>query len=92
MNGVYSSLKDRNPSPSTARLLADLVPPREFERASFDNYIPHIEFPSQAAASKAAQSFAIGKTAKRGLFSRGPVETDSLGIYLDGGFGGGKTH
>jgi cell division protein ZapE len=92
MNGVYSSLKDRNPSPSTARLLADLVPPREFERASFDNYIPHIEFPSQAEASKAAQSFALGKTAKRGLFSRVPVETDSLGIYLDGGFGVGKTH
>jgi cell division protein ZapE len=92
MNGVFSSLQDRNPSPTTARLLADLVPPREFERSSFENYIPHSEYPSQAEASKAAENFAVGRAAKRGLFSRGAGEADSLGIYLDGGFGVGKTH
>lgn len=91
-NGVFLTLLDRNPNPSTSRLLADLVPPREFAEASFANYLPHPEFPSQAVASSVAEAFATGKSAKKGLFSRGPAVQDVFGIYLDGGFGVGKTH
>ena len=91
-NGVFLSLAERNPAPTTARLLSDLVPPREFEKSSFENYIPHTEYPSQAVALQAAKAFALGKSAKKSLFSRTPIEPEKLGIYLDGGFGVGKTH
>ena len=88
--GMFSSLVDRFPEPSVERLLSDLVPPREFELASFKNYVPHAEFASQADASKAASDFAFGKSSKRGLFSK--AAEPKIGIYLDGGFGVGKTH
>lgn len=68
------------------------MPPREFEKSSFENYIPHTEYPSQAVALQAAKAFALGKSAKKSLFSRTPIEPEKLGIYLDGGFGVGKTH
>lgn len=86
----FVSLVQRNPNPSTTRLLADLIPPREFVNASFKNYIPHSEYPSQAAASKAAHLFASGASQRRGLFAK--TMEQSLGVYLDGGFGVGKTH
>lgn len=88
--GQFLSLIDRNPEPSTSRLLSDLVPPREFESASFKSYLPHSEFPSQAEAAKSAADFAAGKGEKRGLFSK--PSPAKIGIYLDGGFGVGKTH
>lgn len=91
-NGVYLSLLERNPAPTTARLLSDLIPPREFENSSFANYVPHAEYASQAVASEVANNFAHGKSAKKSLFSRGQTEPEKLGIYLDGGFGVGKTH
>jgi cell division protein ZapE len=89
-NSGFISLIERNPEPTTARLLSDLVPPREFAQSSFKNYLPHSEFPSQAGASKAAADFASGKSAKKGLFSKSTQS--KVGIYLDGGFGVGKTH
>mgnify|MGYP000499880850 CR=1 FL=1 len=85
----FVSLVQRNPNPSTTRLLADLIPPREFVNASFKNYIPHSEYPSQAAASKAAHLFASGASQRRGLFAK--TMEQSVGVYLDGGFGVGKT-
>lgn len=89
-NQSFVSLVDRFPEPSVERLLGDLVPPREFALASFKNYVPHEEFPSQVEASAAAQAFALGKTIKRSLFSK--ADSPKIGIYLDGGFGVGKTH
>ncbi len=89
-NPGFKSLTDRLPEPSTERLLRDLIPPREFELASFSNYIPHAEFQSQATALQAASNFASGKTGKKGIFSK--QESSKIGIYLDGGFGVGKTH
>lgn len=86
----FISLVERIPEPSIERLLNDLVPPREFQLASFKNYVPHAEFPSQAEASQLASAFAVGKALKRGLFAK--PESPKIGIYLDGGFGVGKTH
>lgn len=71
------------------QLLHDLVPPREFAGASFETYVPHAEYPSQAIVSDKAKFFASGKVVKK-LF--GKSETPPAGIYLDGGFGVGKTH
>lgn len=86
----FQSLAARQPQATVAELLAELVPPREFENASFENYIPHVEFDSQAIAQKRCRDFG-GANTKRGLFSRAS-KPDATGVYLDGGFGVGKTH
>lgn len=83
------SLVGLSPSASTSQLLADLVPPREFQLASFENYVPHVEFESQNQALETAKKFVSGNTGRK-LF--GKSEPSALGLYLDGGFGVGKTH
>lgn len=85
----FRSLVGVSPVASTSQLLAELIPPREFALANFDNYIPHIEYPSQASALELARTFSGGKQARK-LFSK-PAAAKT-GIYLDGGFGVGKTH
>lgn len=85
----YASLVSLHPEASVSQLLAELVPPREFEKATFASYLPHVEYPSQSAVQEAAQAFAKGKIAKK-LFSKSSPAFS--GIYLDGGFGVGKTH
>lgn len=68
---------------SNSELFSELVPPYEFKNSTFANYYPDNSFPSQADASLAALAFAAS-IGKRGDFP--------IGIYLDGGFGVGKTH
>lgn len=72
--------------------MAHLVPPREFRQARFENYLPDSKFPSQAQAVLDAKSFLGIKDGGglKGLF--GKRETPKAGLYLDGGFGVGKTH
>lgn len=77
------------PQANVSQLLAELKPPREFEQAGFSNYVPHAEYPSQTTARDRAQSFAQGKVSKK-LFAK--ATPPAAGIYLDGGFGVGKTH
>ena len=86
----YQSLAGRVPSVSTNELLQELVPPREFAEANFKNYIPHTEYASQSHAHEQAKLFASGKAPSKGLFAK--KEPAPAGIYLDGGFGVGKTH
>lgn len=86
----YEALSGRVPSVSTTELLQELVPPREFAEASFKNYIPHSEYESQSYAHEQARLFAQGKAPSKGLFAK--KEPIPAGIYLDGGFGVGKTH
>lgn len=81
------SLCSYSPSISAEELMRQLVPPPEFESATFDSYRPDPLFPSQEAATKAAKQFATGGSGK--LFGRGETPP---GVYLDGGFGVGKTH
>ena len=80
------SLVEISPSVSADTLLADLVPPPEFEKARFATYVPDKEFPSQSQAVAACKDF-LGS--KRKLFTRKELVP---GVYLDGGFGVGKTH
>ena len=89
-SNTYQSLVSRIPSVSTTELLQELVPPREFASASFKNYVPHAEYESQAEAHTQAKLFAQGKVPSKGLFAK--KESMPAGIYLDGGFGVGKTH
>lgn len=87
------SLTARVPRLDPARALADLVVPPAFASATLETYLPDPAEPSQAAARDAVARLAaaVGAPApRRGLFRRAP-RTGS-GLYLDGGFGVGKTH
>lgn len=81
-------LADRRPTVTTAQMLQHLVPPPQFANASFDSYIPDEAYSSQSEAREAARNFFT--KAKGGLFSKAAEQP--LGLYLDGGFGVGKTH
>jgi cell division protein ZapE len=93
---VANQLSARIPEVSTAEILRDLIPPPHFRSASFENYLPDAGQPSQAAALGALRAFASRFTesggAKRGFFRRGAPPEARAGVYLDGGFGVGKTH
>ena len=70
-----------------------------FDEVSFDSYIPDPKEPSQAEAVAICRDFARDVTASRqtkkgGLFGFGRKKKSEQGngVYLDGGFGVGKTH
>jgi cell division protein ZapE len=88
-------LVDRHPSVTPERLIAQLIPPPTFSDVSFESYKPDPAEPSQAAAVQACRQFcehAVARRAgKKKLFGRRDV-LPGVGIYLDGGFGVGKTH
>lgn len=83
-------LVDRDASLTAEEMVAHLVPPRQFSGASLDNYRPDRDYPSQGAAVAAIRNFGSGARGG-GLFRRKAPATKP-GIYLDGGFGVGKTH
>ena len=88
-------LVDRHPTVSPQRLIAQLVPPPTFVDVSFDSYRPDPHEPTQSAAVASCLSFcdeAVRRRAgRRKLFGkREPLP--GVGLYLDGGFGVGKTH
>ncbi|MET1043354.1 MAG: cell division protein ZapE [Microbacteriaceae bacterium] len=85
-------LVDRSPSLSGTEIAAQLVPPRQFAHATLDNYEPDAAYPSQAEAVDAMRFFLEGWKPSGGLFSRRKTPPQLPGIYLDGGFGVGKTH
>jgi len=89
-SGTICSLVEIQPNPTLGEVLDQLVPPREFTKARFDNYLPNSDFPSQAAALGAARAF-VRPGVIKSLFSKAKAPAYS-GIYLDGGFGVGKTH
>ena len=94
LTGVTDALCDRRPEPSLERLLADLVPPPRFAEARLDNYVPDPAHPSQEEAKQRITEFAaqLGRP-RGGLLSRLRRRSEpARGIYLDGGFGVGKTH
>ncbi len=88
-------LVDRHPTVSPERLIAQLIPPPTFTDVSFDNYRPDPAEPTQAAAVESCRSFCAQAVARRAgkkkLFGKREV-LPGVGLYLDGGFGVGKTH
>lgn len=97
-------LSERSPQVSADELLAGFHPSYRFGEVSFDTYIPDPSHPSQAEAVQRLKDFAASIGGARGgsggggflggLFGggrkKGPAQP--AGIYLDGGFGVGKTH
>lgn len=87
-----ASLLDRHPTMSGDEIAASLVPPRQFDDATIDNYRPDPDYPSQAEAVERVRAFAAAwKGGGGGLFKKKAPELKP-GLYLDGGFGVGKTH
>ena len=87
------SLVARAPQMSGAEIAASLVPPRQFAEATLENYRPDPDYPSQAEAVAKVRAFvAAWNGSGGGLFSRRKAPETKPGLYLDGGFGVGKTH
>ncbi|OKI01151.1 ATPase [Streptomyces sp. CB02923] len=98
-----AALTERAPHVPADRLVAEMVPPPRFQSARFETYIPDPNQPSQAAAVEVLSGFAagigggadpaggkrrwFGRSAKKAAAPAGP-----RGVYLDGGYGVGKTH
>src|SRR5512134_351842 len=93
--GVPIRLAERNPRVPKDRLVAELVPPPRFADVSFDSYRPDPDQPSQAEAVDTLRGWLAGWSSPRPRrwWSRGsrPAEGEG-GVYLDGGYGVGKTH
>jgi len=88
-------LIDRTPQVTGDEMVAALVPPPQFGLATFDTYRPDPAYPSQEAAKELLVAFCGGGSApaRGGLFRRAKKAPEvKPGVYLDGGFGVGKTH
>ncbi|GAA1945015.1 cell division protein ZapE [Amycolatopsis minnesotensis] len=95
-------LTDRRPEIGADELITALVPPPRFDTVRFSTYVPNPDEPSQAEAVRSCSAFADrvsagAKEAKRSRFrslfgSRDDTPAGPMGVYLDGGFGVGKTH
>lgn len=88
-------LVDRHPTASPERLIAQLIPPPTFADVSFDSYRPDPAEPTQTAAVTACRQFcdeAVRRRAGRKKMFGRRESLPGVGIYLDGGFGVGKTH
>jgi hypothetical protein len=88
-------LTDRQPTVTGPEMLASLVPPPQFDGATFESYRSDPAYPSQEESKETLIRFAGrgGPIKRGGLFSRAKKEPEvKPGVYLDGGFGVGKTH
>src|SRR5687768_385354 len=86
-------LADRTPQLAGADMVAALVPPPQFSDATFETYRADPAYPSQQGAKDLLSVFAGAATrAKGGFFRRAKQPETKPGVYLDGGFGVGKTH
>ncbi|CAM5567113.1 MULTISPECIES: cell division protein ZapE [Streptomyces] len=100
------SLCAREPHVPADRLVAEMVPPPRFDSVRFGTYIPDPNQPSQTEAVQVLESFAGGLGGahasgggrpRRGLLGFGRAKAPKApagprGVYLDGGYGVGKTH
>ncbi len=94
---MVARLSEKNPVIEADALIGEMVPPSMFDHVSFDSYIPDPNEPSQAAAVASARDFVarastVRASGKRGLFRKKAAPAHGIGLYLDGGFGVGKTH
>ncbi|MFD9794420.1 cell division protein ZapE [Streptomyces sp. NPDC059070] len=94
------SLCAREPHVPADRLVAEMVPPPRFDSVRFETYVPDPNQPSQSEAVAVLGAFAAGLGGahasgggRRKWFARKPAAaTGPRGVYLDGGYGVGKTH
>ncbi len=95
-----AALCERFPKVPAEQLLAGFAPPPHFAKVRFSTYVPDPGAPSQAVALTELEEFAasLNEGAKgkgrrlRRSSRRRSAPAAKQGIYLDGGFGVGKTH
>jgi cell division protein ZapE len=98
------SLCAREPHVPAERLVAEMVPPPRFDGVRFETYVPDPQQPSQHEAVEVLRGFAegLGREAaassggwkrffRRSASAAGDAQ-QPRGVYLDGGYGVGKTH
>ena len=99
-------LSARHPDLDLAQLTSGLTPGTRFQDVRFGTYRPNPAYPSQQQARERLETFVAGLGAdtspqpRGGLFGLlGPARLgrkrnrpEGRGLYLDGGFGVGKTH
>ena len=101
------SLCAREPHVPADRLVAEMVPPPRFDSVRFATYLPDPNQPSQTEAVRVLEGFAAGldgagpeSAGKRSFLGlglgrgarRAKAPVGPRGVYLDGGYGVGKTH
>ncbi|MGR6973398.1 cell division protein ZapE [Streptomyces cynarae] len=96
------SLCAREPHVPADRLVAEMVPPPRFDSVRFSTYLPDPNQPSQSEAVRVLEGFATGlggaqSAGRRGFLGFGRSKAPKTpagprGVYLDGGYGVGKTH
>ena len=93
------TLDQINAAVTVEEVVAGFVPPPRFARATFDSYRPDPAEPSQAAAVTQLQTYVADiapedKPRARffGRWRRQSEPDGPKGMYLDGGYGVGKTH
>ncbi len=87
------SLVRRDPTVEPSEMVGHLVPPPQFAHATLEGYRPDSAHPSQQEAVDAVERFLAGPGGGGGgLFRKRRAAVAKPGIYLDGGFGVGKTH
>ena len=86
-------------SASVEQIVEGFVPIPRFSQVSFENYRPDPNQPSQSLAVERLREFVGSITVeaepKRNIFGFRPKQVErsgTPGLYLDGGFGVGKTH
>lgn len=95
-------LSDENHDASVSEMLTSMVPPPRFSRVTLSNYEPNPSFPSQSRGKEEVERFAdsvnsIPKVPPT-LLGRLSNKLHAIaleparGLYLDGGYGVGKTH
>ncbi|MFT4244908.1 MAG: cell division protein ZapE [Micrococcaceae bacterium] len=92
MSNTFESLTSRNPKVTPEELLDTFVLSHRFRDVSFDTYKPDPNFLSQAEARSELWKFAVKLAKKQKFFGKFAKNKGPAGMYLDGGFGVGKTH
>lgn len=91
-------LVDRRPALTADELVTGFVPPARFGGVRYSNYVPSPAHRSQAAALASVEAFGlrvaspVPDRARRFRRSRDAMAPGPPALYLDGGYGVGKTH
>lgn len=89
-------IRERDPVSSPAELLESFTAPPRFWDVRFQTFLPDPQHPSQAAALAALEAFTghirTRQSGRKRRFLRAQPPESRAGVYLDGGFGVGKTH
>lgn len=89
--GRVVRLTERDAPADPEELLEHFRPPPRFAGVRFENFVPNPQFPSQSEARSRLERLVSESREKPGfaLFKR---KEPRPSVYLDGGFGVGKTH